>query len=96
MQSALAGITPRHTAEEAIKHVRDKGVRYTDSLGTQQTFNVPGGNEINSSELVTYVLPAKPGADSLEIHIAWEVTVSHAPFKTVYIDALSDEIIAVR
>lgn len=94
LQSALASITPRFTAEDAIKHVRDKGVRY--SLGTGQTFSVSGSNEISSEELVTYVLSSKPGADSLEIHIAWEVTVSNAPFKTVYIDALNDEIIAAR
>lgn len=96
LQSALAGITPRLTAEDAIKHVRDRGVRYTDSFGNQQTFNVSGSNEIDSRDLVTYVLPPKPGANSLEIHIAWEVTVSNAPFKTAYIDALNDEIIAVR
>ncbi len=96
LQSALAGITPRLTAEDAGKHVRDRGVRYTDSFGNQKTFNVSGSNEINSQELVTYVLPSKPGADSIEIHIAWEVTVSNALFKTVYIDALNDEIIAVR
>jgi len=96
LQSALTGITPRLTAEDAIKHVRDRGVRYTDSFGNQQTFNVSGSNQINSQEIVTYVLPSKPGADSIEIHIAWEVTVSNAPFKTIYIDALNDEIIAVR
>lgn len=96
LQSVLAGITPRLTAEDAIKHVRDKAVRYNDSFGNQQNFNVSGSNEINSRELVTYVLPLKPGEASLEIHIAWEVTVTDAPFKTVYIDALTDEIIAVR
>jgi len=96
LQSALAGISPRLTAEDAIKHVRDRGVRYTDSFGNQQTFNASATNEIDSRELVTYVLPSKPGADSLEIHIAWEVTVSKAPFKNVYVDALNDEVIAVR
>lgn len=96
LQLALAGITPRLTAEDAIKHVRDRGVKYIDSFGNQQTFNVSGSNEINSRELVTYVLPSRLGADSLEIHIAWEVTVSNAPFKAVYADALNDEIIAVR
>jgi hypothetical protein len=96
LQSTLAGITPRLTAEDAIKHVRERGVRYTDSSGNQQTYNVSGSNEINSRDLVTYVLPSKLGADSLEIHIAWEVTVSNAPFKTVYIDAINDEIIAVQ
>ena len=96
LQSALALLTPRVTAEEAIKHVRDKGVSYTDSSGNQQTFNVSGSNELDSREIVTYVLPSKPEADSLQIHIAWEVTVSNAPFKTVYVDALNDEVIAVR
>ncbi|MCM3905774.1 MAG: hypothetical protein ND866_29125 [Pyrinomonadaceae bacterium] len=96
LQSALAGVTPSLTTENAIKHVRDKGVSYTDSFGNQHTFNVSGSNQIDSRELVTYVMPSKPEANSLEIHIAWEVMVSNAPFKTVYIDALNDEVIAVR
>jgi hypothetical protein len=96
LQSTLAALTPSLSAENAIKHVREKGVIYTDSFGNQQTFNASGANQIDSRELVTYVLPLKPGADSLEIHIAWEVTVSNAPFKNVYIDALNDQAIAVR
>jgi hypothetical protein len=96
LQAVLAGITPRLTAEDAIKHARERGIRYPDSSGNQQTFNVSGGSQIDSQELVTYVLPSRPGADSIELHIAWEVAVSNAPFKTVYIDALNDEIIAVR
>jgi len=96
LQSALAGITPLLTAEDALKHLRDRGVRYIDSFGNQQTLNLSVSNEPHSRELVNYVLPSKPGIDSLEIHIAWEATVSHAPIKTVYIDALNDEIIAVR
>ena len=95
LQATLASITPQLTAEDAIKHVRDRGVRYTDSSGNQQTFNVSAGNEIISRELVTYALPSKLTSDSLEIHIAWEVTVSNAPFKTAYVDALNNEIIAV-
>jgi hypothetical protein len=96
LQSALASITPVLTADDAIKQVREKGVTYTDSLGNQQNFNVTPGNEIDSRELITYVMPLKAGGDSLEIHIAWEVTVSNAPFTNVYIDAVNNEIIAVR
>jgi len=96
LQSALAGITPRFSAEEAIQHVREKGVTYTDSFGNQQALSVSAGSKVDSRELVTYVLPLKPGSDSLEIHIAWEVTVSNAPFKTVYVDALNGEVIAVQ
>lgn len=96
LQSALASITPVLTADDAIKQVREKGVTYTDSLDNQQNFNVTPGNEIDSRELITYVMPLKAGGDSLEIHIAWEVTVSNAPFTNVYIDAVNNEIIAVR
>ena len=96
LQAMLAGITPRLTAEDAIKHVRERGIRYFDSSGNQQTFNIAESVQIDSQELVTYVLPSKARADSLEIHIAWEVTAKNASFKTVYVDALNDEIIALR
>jgi hypothetical protein len=96
LQSALAGITPLLATDDAVKRVRDKGVRYTDAFGNQQTFSVSASTEISSRELVTYVLPLKPLADSLEIHVAWEVTVSNAPFKTVYIDAINGDLVTVR
>lgn len=95
LQSVLSGINPRLAAEDAIKHVRDKGIRYTDSLGNQQTFNVSASSQIEP-QLVTYALSSSPGDDSIELHIAWEVTLSNAPFKTAYIDALNDGLIAVH
>jgi hypothetical protein len=96
LQSTLAGITPRLTAEGAIKHVREKGARYTDSSGNQQTFSVPASADLDARELVIYVQPPAPASQSLKIHLAWEVTVGNAPFKTVYVDAVADEVIAVR
>jgi hypothetical protein len=95
LQAVLANITPRLTAEDAIKHVRDNGVEYTDSLGNQQTYKVSANNEVNPSELVIYALSSR-SADALEIYIAWEIAVSNAPFKTVYLDALNAKIVAVR
>ena len=95
LQAVLANITPRLTAEEAIGHVRDNGVEYTDSLGNQQTYKVSVNNELSLSELVTYALPSG-SADALEIFIAWEIAISNAPFKTVYLDALNAENLAVR
>lgn len=96
LQLTLAGVTGLLTPEAVIKHVRDKGVRYTDSSGNQQTLTISATNEIDSRELVTFVLPPKPGSDSLEVHIAWELTVSNAPFKTVYVDAVKAEVIGVQ
>jgi hypothetical protein len=96
LQATLAGITPKLVAADAIKALRDQVVKYVDASGAEQTFNVSANNELDSRELVTYVMPPGPAADSLEIRIAWEVTVGKAPFKTVYVDALTGDVIAVR
>ena len=51
---------------------------------------------MNARELVIYVLPSAGRADSLEFHVAWEVALTNAPAKTVYLDAVNGEIIAVE
>lgn len=94
LQAVLANITPRLTSEDVIKHVRDNGVQYTDSLGNQQAYKISANNEVTPGELVTYALPSR-SADVLEIYIAWEIAVSNAPFKTLYLDALNSKIVAV-
>lgn len=94
LQAALAAIVPKISLEDAIKHVRENGIVYTDSAGKQQTYNVPTTSEINVTELVTLVLPSNDRNDSLELHIAWEIGLSQAPLKTVYFDAVEGKIIA--
>lgn len=93
LQAALAAIVPKITSEDAIKHVRENGIVYTDSAGNQQTYHVPATGEINVTELVTYVLPSNGRTDSLELHIAWEIGLPQAPLKTVYLDAVEGKII---
>lgn len=96
LQASLAGATPRVEVEAAVKRVREQPITYTDSSGNQQAYQLAPNNEVKASELVTYVLPSTALANSLKLHIAWEVLVINAPFKTVYVDAFKDEIIAVR
>ena len=79
LQPALNALTPKVTAEQAVNHVK-----------TQQ----PANAKVEARQLVVYVEPAKDPAHGLEIRLAWEIDVNSGPNKKVYLDALSDEIIA--
>lgn len=91
LQATLANVAPQLSAEDAIKTISEKGATYTDALGNKQTFKLTVGTELGGPQLVTYVLRSRSGADSLEVHIAWEVTVTNAPIKALYIDAINGE-----
>jgi len=79
LQPALNALTPKVTAEQAVNHVK-----------TQQ----PANAKVEARQLVVYVAPAKDPANGLEIRLAWEIEVTSGPINKVYLDALSDEIIA--
>lgn len=96
LQTALAAITPRVKPEEAVQSVMTGVLTYTDSLGNQQTYRLSGDNKIEVGELVTYTRAAKDRPDTLELLVAWETSISNAPFKNVYIDSVTKEIIATR
>jgi hypothetical protein len=93
LQPALVAITPRLKAQEVVQSVLKGSLTYTDSAGNRQTYSLSANNKIDVGELVTYVRASK---DRLELLVAWEIKVSNAPFKNVYIDAVTNEIIAVR
>lgn len=83
LQAALAGLTPKLTADQAVNRVK-----------TQQTLTLPANATVEARELVVYAQPAKDPSSGLEIRLAWEIDVTNAPIKKVYLDAISEEIIA--
>jgi hypothetical protein len=83
LQSALNALTPTVTAEQAVDHVK-----------TQQVVSLPGNAKVEARQLVVYAQPSKLSASGLEIRLAWEVEVTSTSTSKVYLDALSDEIIA--
>jgi len=83
LQPALNALTPAVTAEQAVNHVK-----------TQQVVSLPGSAKIEARQLVVYAQPAKVPPSGLEIRLAWEIDVTNGPITKVYLDALSDEIIA--
>jgi hypothetical protein len=96
LQTALASITPRLLAEDVITAVRTNPIKYSDASDTQLNLTLPDTSEISPRELVTYIVPSKRNADALEFHLAWEVELTNAPVKKIYVDAVNGEIIAAE
>ena len=98
LQGPLAGLAAKITADQAVDHVRKQPVVVTDASGTQQTFTIPANAAVAARELVVYARPAHdPSSDQsgLQLYLAWEIEVSNGPMKTVYLDAVSDQVLAV-
>jgi hypothetical protein len=97
LQTALAATTPRLKPEAVVQSVlKGGGLTYIDSAGNRQTYSLSANNKIEVGELVTYVRALKDRPNTLELLVAWETNISEAPFKNVYIDAVTNEIIAIR
>ena len=82
LQPALNAVTPVVTAEQAVNHIKT------------QSLSLPPNATVEARQLVAYAQPSKDPSSGLEIRLAWEVDVTNGPIKKVYLDALSDEIIA--
>ena len=85
LQGMLGNLTPQVSREQAV-----------DQVKTGQ--NLPATAVVELQQLVVYAQPAKatPGApqSGLEMRLAWEINVTNGPVSKVYVDAISNEIIA--
>ena len=79
LQSALAPVTPKLTAADAINVVRSSDISFTNASGQLTTAQVGANEEVTPVELVTLVFPTSGRTDSLELHIAWEINVGATP-----------------
>jgi hypothetical protein len=92
LQTSLASITPKVTAEDALNHLKSGSITLTDATGKQQTFTLPANTSVTVRQLVVYALANQNNA--LELHLAWEIDIPNGSFKTVYLDAVDDQVIA--
>lgn len=92
IQSALSAATPQLKGEEIPAKLIGRTFTYSDSAG-QHTYTISPSSQINLQQLVVYprLTLTKP---ALEFHLAWEISLANAPVKTIYLDALQDEVIA--
>ncbi|HEX7331228.1 MAG TPA: hypothetical protein VF290_07000 [Pyrinomonadaceae bacterium] len=94
IQATMSGLTPKLTAEQAVNHVKTQPLTVTDASGRQQTLSLPANATVTAQQLVVYAQPSKDPPSGLQIRLAWELEVANGPIKRVYLDAISDEIIA--
>jgi len=81
IQATLNTLTPKVTSEQAVNHIK-----------TQPS--LPANATVEARQLVVYAQPSKDPSNGLQIRLAWELEVTGGPVTRVYLDAISDEIIA--
>ena len=94
LQAPLAALTPQITADQAVDHVRRQPVVAPGANGQQQTISIPSNATLAAHQLVVYAQPAADQGNGLQLRLAWEVEVTNGPVKVVYLDAISDQVIA--
>lgn len=97
LRASGAGITPRSelaTPELVIKSMVGRTLTYTDASGRAATYTVTSQNRITPRQFVAYPLLRKTEPPALELHLAWEIMIEGAPVRTIYLDAITNEIIA--
>ena len=92
LQATLAGLTPKLTADEAVNRIKTQPLTVTDA--SQQTITLPANATVEARELVVFAQPSKDPPSGLEIRLAWEIDITNAPIKKIYLDAISEQIIA--
>jgi hypothetical protein len=94
LQATLSGLTPKVTAEQAVSHLKTQTVTFTNVSGQPQSVSLPVNALVEARQLVVYAQAPKDPPSGLEIRLAWEIDVTNGPISKVYLDAISDEIIA--
>jgi hypothetical protein len=91
IQATLANLTPKVTAEEVVNRVKTQPITITDR---QQTISLPPNATVEARQLVVYASPSKDPPSGLQIRVAWEIDIANGPINKLYMDAISEEIIA--
>ena len=92
LQATLAGLDPKLTADEAVNRIKTQPLRFADA--SQQPVTLPANATVEARELVVFARPSKDPPSGLEIRLAWEIDITNASIKKVYLDAMSEQIIA--
>lgn len=94
IQTALSASVPRLKSEEIATHLSGRAVAYTDSGGMEQSYVIGPGAAIEVRQVVIYPILSSTIPGALEFHLAWEISLTAGPVKTIYYDALQDQVIA--
>lgn len=96
LRVAGAGIAPRaelQTTEQVLKNLTGRTISYTDAVGRAATLTLTAQNTITPRQFVVYPRLREDAPPALEFHLAWEISVDGAPLRTIYMDALTGELL---
>lgn len=94
IQAALKTALPRALADEVPAKLIGRTFNYNDSSGPH-TYTITAATQINVQQLVVYPRVISSPTPALEFHLAWEISLTNAPVKVIYLDALQDEVTVV-
>lgn len=95
IQTALSAVAIKLKPEDLGQQVTAKEIPYSGTGGTTLKFRPTTNNQLEPHELVTYITDAGQ-TNALAFYVAWEVGITGAPFQTVYVDAVSGEVVGTR
>jgi hypothetical protein len=90
----LSASAPRLKSEDVPTHLAGRKFTYTDSTGSPRAYVIGSADKIAVQQVVIYPILSSTRPGTLEFHLAWEVSLTEAPVKTIYYDALQDEVLA--
>jgi hypothetical protein len=94
LQASLNNLTPKVTPENAPALVKQRQISAPDAGGQLHTFTLLASDAVDVHQLVAYTLVSQD-KQTLELHLAWEIDVTNGPIKTIYLDAMTEKVIAV-
>ena len=95
LQAALANLTPKITAENAVSQLKQGPIKLPASSGQTSNLLLPANAVVEVRQLVDYALNSQNG-QFVELHIAWEIDVTNGPIKRIYLDAISGQVLAAN
>jgi hypothetical protein len=93
LQRSLGNVKINLTAEQAAEYLSGRSFSYTDSSGIHQ-FSVSPGEPVDVKQMVVFPVRS-PDNSTLNLHLAWEITVGTNPARTVYLDAVKSEVLGM-
>jgi len=95
IQPVLSGAALQVKADEVPAKLVGRAITYSDSTGTH-TLTLENAAQVTVQQLVVYPIEVAGNPAEIRFYLAWEVTVTNAPIKLIYLDALEDEVIATK
>ncbi len=94
IQTALKTTVPKITADQIPAKLVGRALAYADATGAH-SFSLSSASQVNVKQLVIYPRIATGLEPALELHLAWEISLTGAPARLIYLDALQDQVLAV-